>query len=527
MICTEEYIKYSPTRRVMADSKRPRPQVLLIIDGFGYSERTEGNAIALAKTPTFDYLYKEYPHTLLDASGISVGLPAGTMGNSEVGHLTIGIGRILYQSYEKINQSIADGSLGKNPVLHETFEFVKSNDSSLHFFGLLSDGGVHSHINHLFELLRLARDNNVDRVYVHAFTDGRDVPPRSSDKYVSQLLEELEKYPGYSLADIVGRYYAMDRDKRWDRTQIAYDMLIQERSQKELTDPVEEIHRRFKQDETDEFLRPILVEKDGIVKDGDAVIFFNFRPDRARQITMAFNYSPNMELKKFNNLKYVTMTQYDDSFDLPVLFPPEKVKDSLAEVYAKHGFRQAHIAETEKYAHVTYFIDGGEEEPFEHEDRILVSSNRTVATYDLAPEMRTMEIVEKAAESIAKKDDGSHYYDLVLLNIAAPDMVGHTGVLEATIRAVEVTDAAVKKLYEASVENGYTLHITADHGNAEQMIKDGKPHTAHTTNPVPYIVTNRSIKLKEGGGLSNVSPTLLDLAGIKKPDEMSDSLVQS
>ena len=508
----------------MVNPNRPNPQVLLIIDGFGTAPKSEGNAITRAKTPTFDYLYKTYPYTLLNASGTAVGLPKGTMGNSEVGHLTIGLGRVLFQSYEKINQSIANHSFENIPVLKKVFDFVNTNNSSLHFFGLLSDGGVHSHINHLFELLRVAKKNNVKKVFVHAFTDGRDVPPMSSDTYVQELLNVLKNYDGYKLSDIVGRYYAMDRDKRWDRTQIAYDMLTHPRTKEDVKEPISEIHARFSKGETDEFLKPIITDIDGLVKDGDAVIFFNFRPDRARQITMAMKYSPEMKLKKFSNLQFVSMTKYDDSFDIPVLFPSEKSKNSLAEVYAKNRLRQIHVAETEKYAHVTYFLDGGEEEPFENEDRVLIPSNRKVATYNLAPEMRTREIVENVIEALERRVGDEHFYDLVVLNIAAPDMVGHTGDLDATIKAVEVTDEAVKVLYEGCKTNGYTLHITADHGNAEQMLKNGHPHTAHTTNPVPYIVAKEGLSLRSGLGLSNVSPSILKLAGIEIPPEMDEPI---
>jgi 2,3-bisphosphoglycerate-independent phosphoglycerate mutase len=505
---------------------RPNPIVLLVIDGWGISDNKEGNAIYHAATPNMDYLIQNYPSICIQASGLPVGLPEGVMGNSEVGHLTIGIGRITYQSYERVNQSIKNNDLKDNDTLIATIDHVKSHNSKFHLFGLLSDGGVHSHINHLKELIKILHENKVDKAYIHAFTDGRDVPPTSSHLYVKEILDFLDSYENYVLSDLIGRYYAMDRDKRWERTKIAYEMLTNNREEDQICiEPLKKIQERYDKNENDEFLKPIIISKEGIVEENDAILFFNFRPDRARQLTQAFTTKLNLfERKVLDNLFYTTMTRYDESFiNTNILFPPEMPKNSIAEIYSKSGYKQMHIAETEKYAHVTYFINGGQEEKFENEDRILVPSIQSVPTYDLAPEMSTIEIGEKVIEVINTTENGSHKYDLIIFNIAAPDMVGHTGVFEATIKAVEVTDRIIGDVYKTCKARNYTFIITADHGNAEKLIDNSKPHTAHTTNPVPFIITDKKVKLKSEGGLSNVAPTLLDLAGITPPNEMTSS----
>lgn len=490
--------------------------VLMIIDGFGVAPPSDSNAITTAKMNNWNALQNKYPWTTLNASGLSVGLPEGTMGNSEVGHLTIGLGRIIYQSYERINQSIQTGQLGSNNTLLQLMTHIKQNNSTLHLFGLVSDGGVHSHIDHLFVLLDILKAAAIPKVFVHAFTDGRDVPPHSGVGYIQQLLDKLTQYSGYELADVIGRYYAMDRDKRWDRTQIAYNMLTQTRQS--IMDPVAEIRERYAKDETDEFLTPILANKDGIVHDNDGILFFNFRPDRARQLTMAFNeLTDKMHLLHFSNLKYVTMTVYDSSFPIPALFPNLHPRMCLAEVYARHHYPQIHIAETEKYAHVTYFINGGAEEPFELEDRVLIPSNKDVATYDLAPEMSTRKIADAVINAI-----NSQKYKLVILNFAAPDMVGHTANMDATVTALQVVDECIGDIYTACTTNNYTLFITADHGNCDKMMDEhGTPFTAHSTNPVPFLINNTSIVFKKAGGLSNIAPTLLKYVGLPIPEEMT------
>ncbi len=497
------------------------PVVLVIIDGFGYSVKDLGNAILHAKTPTLDHMGSNYAFTLLGAAAGAVGLPPGQQGNSEVGHLNIGAGRIVYQDIVRIDLSIEDGSFFRNKILVEAIETAKTNGSKLHLMGLVSDGGVHSHINHLKALLQLAKQHDLDRVYVHAFMDGRDTSPTAGAGYIHDLQTYMASLGVGKLATIVGRYYAMDRDKRWDRTEKAYDLLVLGKGAG-THDPVKELENRYLSDkETDEFLSPILVNDQGLIEDGDVVIFFNFRSDRARQLTRALAIKDvPFDLKKdLSNLLFVTMTQYDHSFDLPVAFPPEKPSNTLSEVVFQHFYRQFHTAETEKYAHVTFFFNGGKEEPVPGEERRLVPSPK-VATYDLQPEMSTPQIAEEVVKAIEAEK-----FAFILCNIAAPDMVGHTGVFDATVIAVEATDNAINRIKEACEKHGYQLLVTADHGNAEMLrTEEGKPHTAHTTNPVPLFTLLPRDRLLKPGILGNVAPTILYLMGLQIPSEMIEPL---
>ncbi len=502
----------------------------MIIDGFGISETIEGNAISMADTPNWDKILREYPNALLEASGNAVGLPEGVMGNSEVGHLTIGAGRIQFQSYEKINQVIKQGKLETWPQLMKFKEKCENSNGRVHLMGLVSYGGVHSHMDHLKALIQFfEKQDGIKEIFVHAFTDGRDVSPNSSINDLEELQRFLERHEKTKLVDVIGRYYAMDRDKRWERNFIAYQMLTDENRKSIESSLTEEIQRRYDRGETDEFLKPIVIHREGTIKDGDGILFFNFRPDRARQLTSMFLFPEqhhNLTLKTFDNLIFATMTEYDKDYPVIVLFPEETIKMTLSEQYSVLGLKQLHIAKTEKYAHVTYFINGGREAPFPNEDRILVPSKRHVATYDLLPEMSTREVAQKVVEGIEGRSGGKQY-DLIICNFASPDMVGHTGNLEATVKAVEILDEALGEIANACLKHKYILIITADHGNAEKMLDDqGRPFTAHTTNPVPFVVMKPNVKIKETGGLSNVAPTLLELAGLPKPVQMeANSLV--
>lgn len=487
------------------------PVVLVIVDGFGIAPASKGNAITLADTPVWDNLVSLYPHTELYASGTHVGLPDGIMGNSEVGHLTIGAGRITFQSLELINRAYLSNEIENLPAISQIKDHLVKSKGKLHLMGLLSDGGVHSHQNHLCHLIDLF-GNEVFSTYIHAFTDGRDTPPKSSHNYVKSLLDFMQKYPQVNLSSIIGRYYAMDRDKKWGRTKIAYDMLTKMMVGEEEKALIA-IKKRYQMNETDEFFKPIVVNAKGRIENGDAVLFFNFRPDRARQISMALNGMWELDSKTIDDLFFSTMTSYDDSFDFPILFKTKKIADSLAELVSKIGLKQVHIAETEKYAHVTYFLNGGNEKIFENEKRILIPS-LNVATYDLQPSMSTIEIAEKALEYM------NQGYSLVVLNIAAPDMVGHTGIIKATIEAIEVTDRAFGMIYEASKKYGYVMCVTSDHGNCEKMLNGNEPHTAHTTNKVPFLIT-KNVSLKKNMGLQNITPSILELLNIPKPEKMT------
>ena len=501
-----------------------KPTVLLILDGYGERKEKEGNAIALAKTPVMDRLKKEFPYVEGQASGLFVGLPDGQMGNSEVGHMNMGAGRIVYQELTRITKSIQDGDFFENKALKAAVEHCKKEDSALHFMGLVSSGGVHSHIEHIYGLLELAKRAGLKKVYLHAFLDGRDTPPDSGKSFLFAVEKKMQELGVGEIATISGRYYAMDRDKNYDRVEKAYRAMVDGTGEK--ASSVEEaIDASYAKKVYDEFVLPTVIEKDGAVhtvSDGDAMIFFNFRPDRAREICHAFcddDFS-FFERGARKNIFFVCFTDYDPTIpNKHVAFEKEEIHNTLGEVVSNLGKNQLRIAETEKYAHVTFFFNGGKEEPYENEDRILVPSPKEVPTYDLKPEMSCYTVTEKLTEAIR-----SGKYDLVVANFANPDMVGHTGVLPAAIKAIEVVDECMGKVVDAVESMHGNLFILADHGNADIMIdeKTGEPYTAHTTNPVPFIlVSEEKHKLREGGCLADVAPTLLELMGIPQPKEMT------
>lgn len=501
-----------------------KPTVLLILDGYGERKEKEGNAIALAKTPVMDRLKKEFPYVEGQASGLFVGLPDGQMGNSEVGHMNMGAGRIVYQELTRITKSIQDGDFFENKALKAAVEHCKKEDSALHFMGLVSSGGVHSHIEHIYGLLELAKRAGLKKVYLHAFLDGRDTPPDSGKSFLLAVEKKMHELGVGEIATISGRYYAMDRDKNYDRVEKAYRAMVDGTGEK--ASSVEEaIDASYAKKVYDEFVLPTVIEKDGAVhtvSDGDAMIFFNFRPDRAREICHAFcddDFS-FFERGARKNIFFVCFTDYDPTIsNKHVAFEKEEIHNTLGEVVSNLGKNQLRIAETEKYAHVTFFFNGGKEEPYENEDRILVPSPKEVPTYDLKPEMSCYTVTEKLTEAIR-----SGKYDLVVANFANPDMVGHTGVLPAAIKAIEVVDECMGKVVDAVESMHGNLFILADHGNADIMIdeKTGEPYTAHTTNPVPFIlVSEEKHKLREGGCLADVAPTLLELMGIPQPKEMT------
>ncbi|CAI2166295.1 20674_t:CDS:2 [Funneliformis geosporum] len=488
---------------------------LICLDGWGISRKEDsaGDAIRNADTPIMDKFKREYQYTTLEAHGLAVGLPEGLMGNSEVGHLNIGAGRVVYQDIVRIDLDVKNKKFNENENIVKCFDRAKQTNGRIHFLGLVSDGGVHSHINHLFHLLETAKNHGVPNAYVHFFGDGRDTNPRSSDKYLEQLQKAIDDLNYGQIATIIGRYYAMDRDKRWERIKIAFEALTQgvgEKSQ----DPINEIRERFSKDETDEFLKPIIVNEEGVIKENDTLFFFDFRADRMRQIVQTFGVSP----PPFETEHITCMTRYKTEFPFPVAFPPQTMDNVLAEWLAKNKIPQCHVAETEKYAHVTFFFNGGVEKQFENEHRDLISSPK-VATYDLKPEMSAIEVAEKVAEEIA-----SGKYPFIMNNFANPDMVGHTGIYDAAVKAIETTDKAIGIIYEACKANGYILFVTSDHGNAEQMQDEkGNPHTAHTCNPVPFVMTSNGYSFMESakGALCDVSPTILDIMGLKIPKEMT------
>jgi len=494
--------------------------LLLILDGWGMTQNPDVSAIAQAKTPFIDSISKNYPTAQLLTHGMNVGLPEGQMGNSEVGHINLGAGRIVYQDLAKINVALQEDTLKNEPVLQNAFTYAKTNHKKVHFVGLVSKGGVHSHLNHLKGLLSAAAENNVENVFVHAFTDGRDVDPKSAENDIAELEEHLSKTTG-KLASVTGRYFAMDRDKRWKRTAKAYDVLVNGNGTHS-TNAVETIKENYKNGITDEFIEPIVLTKNGqplakIEKD-DVVIFFNFRTDRGRQLTEALSQENFEEFGMHKiPLHFVTLTNYDQSFkNIEVVFNKENLKDTLGETLSKNGKTQIRIAETEKYPHVTFFFNGGREIPFEGEKRILCPSPK-VATYDLKPEMSAYELRDKIVPEI-----NSQSADFICLNFANPDMVGHTGVLSAAIKACETVDACAKTIVEAALENGYTTLVIADHGNSETMRNpDGSPNTAHTTNPVPLILVDKELKEINSGVLGNIAPTILDLMGVPKPEAMT------
>lgn len=512
---------------------------LMILDGFGFNPETSGNAIAAAATPNLDMLMKKYPHTLLGASGLSVGLPHGQMGNSEVGHMNIGAGRIIYQELTRITKEIADGTFSKNTVLNAAMDHVlaaQADGAALHVMGLLSDGGVHSHIDHLFAIIDMAKEKGIENLCIHCFLDGRDVPPRCAEKYIKELEDYMQETGLGRIASIAGRYYAMDRDNRWDRVQKAYDALTSPQSAGTLTaaSALEALSAAYARGENDEFVIPtVILDGDGRpagpVKSHDSVVIFNFRPDRAREITRAF-CDPDLtgftRTARPDDLYYVCMTQYDAAMpNAKVAFPPQHHKNTLGEYVSALGKKQLRLAETEKYAHVTFFFNGGVEEPNANEDRTLIASP-SVATYDLQPQMSAPEVRDAAIEAI-----NSGKYDLIIMNFANPDMVGHTGVFDAAVKAVEAVDGCVGDIYDAITKQNGALFITADHGNADTMFDaDGSIITAHSTNPVPAILITPesfcpgscgSITLREDGILADIAPTLLYLMGLSQPAEMT------
>ncbi len=502
-----------------------KPTVLMILDGFGLNEKHEANAVYEAKTPNIDGLMKEYPFVKGYASGLSVGLPDGQMGNSEVGHMNMGAGRIVYQELTRITKEIEDGTFFENPVLKDAMEKVKENHSALHMWGLLSDGGVHSHITHLYGLLEMAKREGLDKVYVHCFLDGRDTAPTSGITYVKALEEKMTELGVGKIASLSGRYYAMDRDNRWDRVQKAYDVLTKGEGE-HADSAVEAMQASYDKDVTDEFVVPTAIVEDGrpvaTVSDKDSVIFFNFRPDRAREMTRAFcaDAFDGFDRGARKDVTYVCFTEYDATIpNTEIAFRKVELHNTFGEYLAAHGKTQARIAETEKYAHVTFFFNGGVEEPNPGEDRILVKSPK-VATYDLKPEMSAYEVCDRLCEAIR-----GGKYDVIIVNFANPDMVGHTGIEEAAIKAVEAVDECVGRAVEALKEMDGVMFLCADHGNAEQL-KDyttGAPFTAHTTNPVPFILINAdpAYGLREGGCLADIVPTLLELMEMEQPKEMT------
>lgn len=500
--------------------------LLMILDGWGITQDPKVSAIAQANTPFMDSVTEKYPHAQLRTDGMNVGLPEGQMGNSEVGHMNLGAGRIVYQDLVKINMAVEKNTLKDEPVLEEAFTYAIKNNKPVHFMGLLSDGGVHSHINHLKGLLSAAEQFGVKEKYVHAFTDGRDVDPHSGKGFIEEIEEHLDKTNG-KLASIIGRYYAMDRDKRWERVKKAYDLIVKGEGYK-TTNAVEAVEKSYNEDVTDEFIKPIVMTKENgepvaTLKEKEVVIFFNFRTDRGRQLTQALSQEdfPEYDMKKMP-LYYVTMTKYDDTFkNINVVYEKENIKATLGEVLEYTGKKQIRIAETEKYPHVTFFFSGGREKPFKGEKRIMCNSPK-VATYDLQPEMSAKEIRDKIIPEL--KDESA---DFVCLNFANPDMVGHTGVFEAAVKACETVDSCAKDVAETAIDHGYSVIILADHGNSDVMINpDGSPNTAHTTNPVPLILMDKEIKSIKSGKLGDIAPTILKLMGIEKPDLMTqESLI--
>lgn len=506
-------------------------QALIILDGYGYTEEVRGNAIKTAKTPNLEKLWDENPRTFLKASGLEVGLPKGQMGNSEVGHLNLGAGRVIYQELTRITKSIDEGDFYDNKVLNDAIKHAKTMNKSIHLMGLVSDGGVHSHVEHLYALLKMIKKSDFNNgVYVHCFLDGRDTPPTSGIKYIEELENKMNEIGCGTIASIAGRYYAMDRDKRWERIKLAYDVIVSAKGETS-TSAIEAIKRSYDDNTNDEFVLPTIIVDDsgpkGTISKDDTVIFFNFRPDRARQLTNALTEE---SFDYFNRVKgcfpldFVSFTQYDASLNnVNIAFEQQVIKNTLGEYISNKGLKQLRIAETEKYAHVTYFFNGGIEEKYPGEDRIMIPSPK-VATYDLQPQMSAPEVAKTVIKAIKEE-----VYSLIVLNFANCDMVGHTGVFDAAVEAVETVDSCLGEVIKAIDGVGGSALITADHGNAEQMINivTGKPHTAHTSNKVKCILTGRkNIKLKEGK-LADVAPTLLELLGLEKPSEMTgESIIE-
>jgi 2,3-bisphosphoglycerate-independent phosphoglycerate mutase len=505
-------------------SNRPKPVVLLILDGFGYTTEQKDNAIAMANTPCWDALQKEYPMTLLDCSGDSVGLPDGQMGNSEVGHIHIGTGRYVPQDFSKVNNAIKDGTFFNNPVLCQAVDAAKDSNKALHVLGLLSPGGVHSHESQIAAMLELAAKRGLKNIYLHAFLDGRDVPPQSAAESIRYMNAKLKDLDTGRIASITGRFYAMDRDNRWDRVSQAYDMLLKGKSDHQFDSALAGLEAAYARGETDEFVLPTLIaDPEGVVATinaGDSVVFMNFRADRAREISQAITAVDFAGFERGHPAhtgSFVTLTEYHQDFDYPVAFPSVDIKNSLGEYLSALGMTQLRLAETEKYAHVTFFFNGGVDASFPGEDRILIPSPK-VRTYDLQPEMSLPEVTDRLVEAIT-----GGKYDVIICNFANGDMVGHTGIIPAAIKAAESIDAALQRVVIALKQVGGKMLVTADHGNIEQMVDPdtGQPHTAHTTNPVPLIYVEGSGKLQAGGSLSDLAPTILDILKVPQPPEMT------
>jgi 2,3-bisphosphoglycerate-independent phosphoglycerate mutase len=510
-------------------SKRAKPILLTVLDGWGYRAETQGNAIALARKPVYDELLRKFPNTLIDTSGPAVGLPQGQMGNSEVGHMNMGAGRVVHMDITRIDLLVANKQLDQVPLFRQAME--RGREKQLHFIGLLSDGGVHSHINHLFALLEMAKQQKVEKVFVHCFMDGRDTPPNGGIEFVRKLQKKMRELGVGQIASVVGRYYAMDRDNRWERIELAYRAVVHGEAELKSSDPVAALQASYEQGVTDEFIKPIVIIKGegssaapvGVIRDDDAVIFYNFRADRARQMTYALvapDFDKFADAKRPKNLLFVAMTKYDKNWSwLKCVISPEKMENILAQVFVELQYRNLRCAETEKYAHVTYFFNGGVEKPFDGEERILVASPK-VATYDLKPEMSAAGITDTIVNAIEKGE-----FDAIIMNYANADMVGHSGKLEATIKAVEAVDAGLGRIYQAVKPRGGAWIITADHGNAETMVdpNTGGPHTYHTTNPVPFICVteNDALKLSPGGALRDIAPTMLGILGEAAPADMT------
>ena len=496
-----------------------KPLILMILDGFGIAPEKKGNAIKAADKPNLDRLFRNNPITQIGASGLNVGLPEGQMGNSEVGHTNIGAGRIVYQELTRITKSIEDGDFFQNPVLLSAMEDAKKDGTALHLAGLLSNGGVHSHNTHLYALLEMAKRCGLEKVYVHAVLDGRDVPPTSGKGFVAELLEKLKETGIGKIATVMGRYYCMDRDNRWERVSKAYNAMVLGEGEKN-PDPVDAVEQSYRKNVTDEFVLPVVCEENAQIGPGDSVIFFNFRPDRAREITRCFadpEFSGFERRRGFFPLNYVCMTQYDATMpNVKVAFAPEQLKNTFGDYISRKGLTQLRIAETEKYAHVTFFFNGGVETVFPGEDRVLIHSPK-VATYDLQPEMSAYLVTDALVQRIE-----SGRYDVIVLNYANCDMVGHTGVFDAAKAAVEAVDACVGRVTDAIAKMGGVALITADHGNADKMVaEDGSPFTAHTTNPVPFCVVGYPCRLRSGGKLADIAPTMLKILNLPQPPEMT------
>ena len=497
--------------------------LLMILDGWGLGDQKKDDVIFNTPTPYWDYLMNNYPHSQLQASGENVGLPDGQMGNSEVGHLNIGAGRVVYQDLVKINRACADNSILQNPEIVSAFSYAKENGKNVHFMGLTSNGGVHSSMVHLFKLCDIAKEYNINNTFIHCFMDGRDTDPKSGKGFIEELSAHCEKSAG-KIASIIGRYYAMDRDKRWERVKEAYDLLVNGEGKK-ATDMVQAMQESYDEGVTDEFIKPIVnANCDGTIKEGDVVIFFNYRNDRAKELTVVLTQQdmPEAGMHTIPGLQYYCMTPYDASFKgVHILFDKENVANTLGEYIASKGLNQLHIAETEKYAHVTFFFNGGRETPFDNEDRILVPSPK-VATYDLKPEMSAYEVKDKLVDAI-----NENKYDFIVVNFANGDMVGHTGIYEAIEKAVVAVDACVKDVIEAAKAQGYEAIIIADHGNADHALnEDGTPNTAHSLNPVPsaYVTANKAAKV-EDGRLADVAPTILKIMGLEAPADMNGQIL--